>query len=232
MVTKVDIKDYEMLLDSLQMAGICVIEEDGHNVLYFNKRIKEIIPGIEAGRQLRELWTGCPLPDMHDKKEKRIVYNSSSLGIPMEITVIKKMWKGIPSLVITAASHKESDSLTYHMENVVRGMHEKESRCIINSLSSLYFATYYVDLEKGIFRVVTQRDEVGDILGEEINYNEGLTAYSYHFVHPESREEYMKKLNLERLRGILDEKHPFEAVEYRRINSFFEILPPGDKKSI
>lgn len=149
MVTKVDIKDYEMLLDSLQMAGICVIEEDGHNVLYFNKRIKEIIPGIEAGRQLRELWTGCPLPDMHDKKEKRIVYNSSSLGIPMEITVIKKMWKGIPSLVITAASHKESDSLTYHMENVVRGMHEKESRCIINSLSSLYFATYYVDLEKG-----------------------------------------------------------------------------------
>ena len=50
MVTKVDIKDYEMLLDSLQMAGICVIEEDGHNVLYFNKRIKEIIPGIEAGK--------------------------------------------------------------------------------------------------------------------------------------------------------------------------------------
>ena len=228
MVTKVDIKDYEMLLDSLQMAGICVIEEDGHNVLYFNKRIKEIIPGIEAGRQLRELWTGCPLPDMHDKKEKRIVYNSSSLGIPMEITVIKKMWKGIPSLVITAASHKESDSLTYHMENVVRGMNEKESRCIINSLSSLYFATYYVDLEKGIFRVVTQRDEVGDILGEEINYNEGLTAYSYHFVHPESREEYMKKLNLERLRGILDEKHPFEAVEYRRIKKASEDMPQED----
>ena len=86
MVTKVDIKDYEMLLDSLQMAGICVIEEDGHNVLYFNKRIKEIIPGIEAGRQLHELWTGCPLPDMHDKKEKRIVYNSSSLGIPGQIS--------------------------------------------------------------------------------------------------------------------------------------------------
>ncbi len=212
-----EIKDYEMLLDSPQMAGICVIGEGNHEVLYFNQRIKEIVPDIQVGMTLHKLWPGCPFRDMCDKKEERIVYERTSLGVPLEITVRKRPWEDTPALVITAVVYEEPDSLVYRMEKMVRGMNEKESRCIINSLSSLYFATYYVDLEKGNFRVVTQRDVVGDILGKKEDYNEGLAAYTHNFVHPHSQEEYMKKMSLEKLRQTLDEEHPFVAVEYLRM---------------
>ncbi len=212
-----EIKDYEMLLDSPQMAGICVIGEGNHEVLYFNQRIKEIVPDIQVGMTLHELWPGCPFRDMCDKKEERIVYERTSLGVPLEITVRKRPWEDTPALVITAVVYEEPDSLVYRMEKMVRGMNEKESRCIINSLSSLYFATYYVDLEKGNFRVVTQRDVVEDILGKKEDYNEGLAAYTHNFVHPHSQEEYMKKMSLEKLRQTLDEEHPFVAVEYLRM---------------
>lgn len=212
-----EIKDYEMLLDSPQMAGVCVIGEGNHEVLYFNQRMKEIVPDIQVGMTLHELWQGCPFRDMCDKKEERIVYERTSLGVPLEITVRKMPWEDTPALAITAVVYEEPDSLAYRMEKVVRGMNEKESRCIINSLSRLYFATYYVDLEKGNFRVVTQRDVVGDMLGKREDYNEGLAAYSHNFVHPHSREEYMEKMSLEKLRQTLDEEHPFVAVEYLRM---------------
>lgn len=223
-----EIKDYEMLLDSPQMAGICVIGEGSHKVLYFNQQIKEIVPDIEIGMTLHELWPGCTFMDMCDRKEARIIYERSPLGTPMEITVTKKVWENTSALVITAALHKEPDSLIYNMEKVVRGMNDKEYRCIINSLSSLYFATYYVDLEKGSFRIVTQRDVVGDILGKKADYNEGLSAYSYNFVHPDSREEYMKQMSLKRLRETLDEEHPFVAVEYRRMKKGTGDMPVDD----
>lgn len=94
---------------------------------------------------------------------------------------------------------------------------KREKARIINSLSSLFFATYYIDLEAGTLRIVTQKEEVSDILGTEINYTEGMHRYSKHFVHPEFREEYERKMALENLLHKLSPEHPLVAIEYRRI---------------
>lgn len=40
---------------------------------------------------------------------------------------------------------------------------------IISSLSSLFFSTYYLNLEQDTFRAVTQLRRVGDLLGNEVN---------------------------------------------------------------
>lgn len=87
---------------------------------------------------------------------------------------------------------------------------------IINSLSSLFFATYYVDLPSNTFRMVKQMDDVGEILGNEIDYTEGIHTYAQHFVHPDDREEYLGQLNHDNLMKLTKE-HPFTAVEYRKI---------------
>lgn len=88
---------------------------------------------------------------------------------------------------------------------------------IISSLSSLFFATYYMDLKAGTFRMVKQMDAVGEVLGAESNYAEGIRRYAAHFIYPGDREEYLQKMGYDNLMEILDEEHPLIAVEYRRI---------------
>lgn len=50
--------------------------------------------------------------------------------------------------------------------------HNKRTASIINSLSSMFFAAYYIDLEKDTFQPVTQEEEVVDVLGDERNYTQ------------------------------------------------------------
>lgn len=94
---------------------------------------------------------------------------------------------------------------------------KNERASIINSLSSLFFATYYLDLKAGTFRMVKQMDAVGEILGEENNYTEGISRYAMHFIHPDDREEYLEKMDYDNLMETLDEEHPLLVAEYRRI---------------
>ena len=93
---------------------------------------------------------------------------------------------------------------------------------IISSLSSLFFSTYYVDLEHDTFRAVTQLSKVGDILGSEIDCVAALRIYAENFIHPEDREEYLRIMNPEYWRKTLRWWHPYTALEYRT-------MPDSDK---
>lgn len=68
---------------------------------------------------------------------------------------------------------------------------------IINSLSHLFFSTYYLDLEQDTFRAVTELRRVGDVLGNEVNCSAALQVYANHFIHPEDRAEYLSTMNVE-----------------------------------
>lgn len=92
---------------------------------------------------------------------------------------------------------------------------------IISSLSSLFFSTYYVDLEHDTFRAVTQLSKVGDILGTEVDCVAALRIYAENFVHSEDREEYLRIMNPENWRRTLRWWHPYTALEYR--------TPPDDE---
>lgn len=92
---------------------------------------------------------------------------------------------------------------------------ELEKAAIINSLSGMFFATYYMDLERGMFRPVTQKAEVGSVLGDERNCAQALQMYAETFVCPEDRDEYLKRINMENLLNTLSREHPFQAFEYR-----------------
>lgn len=92
----------------------------------------------------------------------------------------------------------------------------KEKANIINSLSSMFFATYYVDLEDATYRIVIQREDVGKVLGEQMNYTEALHLYAQKFIHPEDQEEYQKRLGYHRLLEELNPQHPVVAFEYRK----------------
>ena len=86
---------------------------------------------------------------------------------------------------------------------------------IISSLSSLFFSTYYLNLEQDTFRAVTQLRRVGDVLGDEVNCTAALRIYANHFIHPEDREEYLRVMSMDNLRESLRWRQPIAAVEYR-----------------
>lgn len=88
---------------------------------------------------------------------------------------------------------------------------------IISSMSSLFFTTYYIDLENDTFRAVNQLRRVGDVLGDAVNCTAALQIYANHFVHPDDREDYLSVMNVENLRQSLRWWQPYVAVEYRRL---------------
>lgn len=98
-------------------------------------------------------------------------------------------------------------------------LHSLEDRAyIISSLSSLFFSTYYVDLEKDTFRAVNQLGRVGDVLGGEVNFSAALGIYASHFIHPDDRADYLHIMNVQNLQENLRWWQPCVAFEYRRLS--------------
>ena len=103
-------------------------------------------------------------------------------------------------------------------EGIAARLHALEDHAyIVSSLSSLFFSTYYLDLEQDSFRAVTQLHRVENVLGSEVNCTAALRIYANHFVHPDDREEYLRVMNVENLRKTLRWWKPYAAVEYRRL---------------
>ena len=88
---------------------------------------------------------------------------------------------------------------------------------IISSLSSLFFSTYYIDLDHDSFRAVIQLRRVEDVLGEEVNFTAALQIYANHFIHPDDREEYLRVMSIQNLREKLRWWQPCVAVEFRKL---------------
>lgn len=109
----------------------------------------------------------------------------------------------------------EREGLIANSMEMLRNMEDRAY--IISSLSSLFFSTYYINLEQDTFRTVTQLGRVGDVLGDEVNYTAALSIYASHFIHPDDREEYLRIMGLENLRNSLRWWQPCVAFEYRKL---------------
>lgn len=88
---------------------------------------------------------------------------------------------------------------------------------IISSLSSMFFAAYYIDLENDTFRAVTQEEAVGNILGDEKNFTQAIHLFAESFICPQDREEYLRCVDRTYLMHMLTKEHTFVATEYRRL---------------
>lgn len=93
----------------------------------------------------------------------------------------------------------------------------QEQTDIINSLGSMFFATYYADLEHSVFRSVTQLEEVGRLFGKETDYTAAQRLYAENFVHPEDRADYLYTMSIRNLRQVLRPEQPFVTFAYRKM---------------
>lgn len=117
----------------------------------------------------------------------------------------------------TAVNILGQDITSEKRQEALRQQAMEDRSYIISSLSSLFFSTYYIDLEQDTFRPVTQLRRVKDILGSEVNCTAALQVYANHFIHPDDREEYLSVMNMQNLRQSLRWWNPYVAVEYRKL---------------
>lgn len=96
---------------------------------------------------------------------------------------------------------------------------------IIRTLSGMFFATYYADLEQNTFQSVTQLQEVEKALEGKVDYVTGLRTYAEKFVHPDDRKEYMRVLSIENLRKTLSKKNPYVTFAYRKLPGDMNMRP-------
>ncbi|MDE6435713.1 MAG: response regulator [Lachnospiraceae bacterium] len=127
---------YERILDSLQMAGVYVIREDNHEILYYNKRVKEITPDIEEGMVCHEVWSSrcsnCPLLNIGDGKESHSVHYDDFLGKAIKITATRILWEdAVPAFMIVTAPYEEVANYVYH--KVLRANLSTDSFTIIKA---------------------------------------------------------------------------------------------------
>ncbi len=94
---------------------------------------------------------------------------------------------------------------------------EQEQAGIIESLSSMFFATYYGDLEQNELRAMSQLEDVKKLLGERNNYDAALRIYAENFVHPEDRTNYLCTMSSRNLRQVLKKDQPFVTFAYRKM---------------
>ncbi|NBJ92436.1 hybrid sensor histidine kinase/response regulator [Parablautia muri] len=88
---------------------------------------------------------------------------------------------------------------------------------IIRSLSSMFFATYYGNLEENTFSPVMQLKEVGKVLGDGYCYEDGLRIYAERFIHPDDREEYLDIFSIKNMRKSLKPEQPYVTFSYRKL---------------
>lgn len=94
---------------------------------------------------------------------------------------------------------------------------EQDKVNVIRSLSSMFFAAYYIDLEMDTFSSVTQLREVEKVLRSQQNFTKALHIYADKFIHPDDRENYLKVMCTENLVRTLEQGRPYVAVEYRKL---------------
>ena len=180
-------REYELILDSLQMTAVYVIREDNHKILYYNKRVKEVAPNIAVGMVCHELWQGtcdnCPLLYIGDKKEARSVNYDDPFGKEVEIAATRIMWEEtIPAFMIAVTPHAEVANHIYH--KVLRG-----------NLTTDSFSVVKVD-EEEIQKIREYMTSLSDwflgIAKSGYVYEEDIERYE-NFVHFDNLKAELKK---------------------------------------
>lgn len=192
-------------LERFAMSG-AVHEEDTERFVAFT-RLEQLRSCVQAGEEGANLLYRRQMGDDYRWNLMEVIPGQAG-GEQFAILCVKDVHDAMRESL-------EGDGEGSGRRELIRSLEDRAY--IINSLSRLFFSTYYLDLEQDTFRAVTELRRVGDVLGNEVNCSAALQVYANHFIHPEDREEYLNTMNVQNLRQKLRWWQPCVAVEYRRL---------------
>ena len=186
----------------------------------YAQHIQDMLQNIVHPDDAELFWTSLCLE--HLRERAKSVENYAE-----EVCFYRQQGEPVRWMELRVNYSRQTDHVMVNIlgQDVTREKRQEESRLqaleerayVISSLSSLFFATYYIDIETDTFRAVSQLRRVGDVLGEEVDCNSALQIYAHHFIHPEDRAEYLETMNVQNLKATLRWWKPYVAIEYRKM---------------
>lgn len=183
----------ETILNNLNGTAIYVIRRDNREILYFNERVREIVPTIRQGSVCRDIWQHncekCPLDSIGPTEPKTVTRFNKNFNAIVDLTAIPIRWEKENAFIISVAPHRQSD-----MELKL----ELERKKLGTIAAQLYPRAISVNLTQNTYSVL--HDDLSipahpDPLGE---YSD-LFSRALGCIHPDFREEFARRFSRESL---------------------------------
>ncbi len=153
----IKISQLEKILDHMAGTSIFVIAQETHKILYVNKQIQKIMPGIKVGDTCDKVWgcnhKGCPACNMGEQDNKEITSFDGPFGKYVDIAVTRVEWKNeVPAYIITFSNHvlSESEQKMEKKMNTAIFQQEEISKRFAFSIRNMYADIYEADLVHGL----------------------------------------------------------------------------------
>lgn len=87
---------------------------------------------------------------------------------------------------------------------------------VLNAMSGIYFASYYVDAQEGTYKTLKDLAGMENKVTDQDPFSKSALDFCENYVVPEDRALYLEKTDLAYIRETLSEKNRMISVEYRR----------------
>lgn len=204
-------RDYEKILDAIPKVGIYVIREDNHEIVYFNSRIREMVPNMQKGRPYDGLWTDscivCPLLNMGDEQQSRTIDCDGGTGA-VEVSAKRMTWEdGTPVFLITVTPH--ADEINHIYRKILR-----------------------VNLSEDTYRMVKPGEEEWAVGSQAASFSEWIRQLADNgSIHPEDVDRFLSFTHVDYLKSALHTGRKNLICSYRRSSpdgfrwNMLEIIP-------
>ena len=206
--------DLRNLLDSLTEISIYVIEEETHQLLYFNRRCIEQGRGKAViGAKCHEIWpevcANCPLSSLGHDTSTHIVCYDPLLKTTVDVTANRIIWEGhIHAVVVTATPHR----LNFEEQQGLKKIEQMYAQSLVVVFDECIIVNLTVD-----YYVNCQKDMMWTDIPEQGNFGEENRNYAKKVVHPDDLKMFNENFTREALLRLFGEGRKQITKRLRRL---------------
>lgn len=210
----IDSNNMQEVLDSLSTIAVCVIEQDSHKILYYNKTAKKISPEIDLGLYCHDIWFRnckyCPLLTIGEQHTNTKTCCSGLFSTIVDITATKIIWnRQIPAYVV---------SITPHIDTPDEQEKELERRQLSMAATQVYPVIVSVNLTQNTYHIIENQLFKTQDIPKKGNFDE-LLEQKMKILHPDYQMEFAR---------LFSREHLMECFHLKEKSVFMEHLQMGD----
>lgn len=202
---------FRSVLDRLGRNAVYIIARENNNVLYYNARVKQLIPEIEVGRSCRKLWYktnegNCPgqtVSVVGGEQGETVIRYNDSLGKCVELCVSNFKWgkEQVPAYLISAAPYNSEAVEMAERKQIRNRIEEKLTHSALDEVMKHIFKRIaYFNLDKRYIAFRNDKDNFETIS----DYSKSSFTQFFGLLHPEDRIEYENKFSASVLKQMFD----------------------------
>lgn len=207
-----EMSQLEQVLDNITGTSVFVTAKDSNEILYVNKRIKKIRPGIKPGDICEKVWKcdhkNCPACSMEGQTSRMVTNYDMPFGKFVDISATEIMWEDrIPAYLVSVSNHL--------LDEIDQGQ-ELGRRQMQIAVSQIYTMVISVNLTRNTYFMVEYADFDSHCTPASGNFDE-LIAQGADSMHPDYREAFLENFSRDGLLELYKGGEKSRYMEHRQM---------------